>query len=931
MAKTRKRAPASRRAEGEEADSSEKRAAQPARSKDSQAAAPRRRRGPRNRKTDKPAEAAAAPRAESPPKAPVVQAPVKSEAPQLRFVPAPPAPAGSDTDFGAGIFDDEPASHVAAPAAPQRPAETEDRPDVFDTGTRAAPASFEPDVFDAGTAEAPASDRGGAVPAASGDVAESIDHENELLARREKAAAARKDRRSRKSRKQRLEEEAEVIAALKRERERMAMMRDPELAAPELASSSAAVSDAAAEHFEEVVSEVFDPAQDARTERATDEGVENFAGDEDADDGSEAAVAEAPSDEPQERRGRRRRRRRRPGAPPEIAPAPEADEDSVPTEDDLEESPVAFDVDGEFEEVMVEDAESAEDEAPRPVSGERQEMLINVADAEECRIAIMRAGRLDELYIERASASSNVGNIYKGRVTNVEPSIQAAFVDFGLPTHGFLHISDLHPQYFPDSRGEPEQVGKKTPRRHRPPIQNCLRRGQEVIVQVIKEGIGTKGPTLSTYISIPGRFLVMMPGMDQLGVSRKIDDDEKRRKMRDILAQLSLPKNMGFIVRTAGVDRPKRDLQRDLNYLSRLWKKVAVRIKKEPAPAAIYKESDLVIRTIRDVFDSNLQRIIVDSPAVAGRVREFLAIASPRTHDVVEVYEGREPLFYKYGIEAEIERLHSKYVPLPCGGSLVIESTEAMVAIDVNSGRFRVHDDAEETAFRVNLEAVDEIARQLRLRDLGGLIVCDLIDMTADRHRRVVARTLNDALKKHKERAKVLPISRFGLLEMTRQRQGPSLFKSLFRECPRCSGSGRVKAPESVALDLMRQIRIASHQEGVARIDVRASTPVANDLLNRKRIQLADIERAAAQTICINGVDDFLVDQFEMTCSDRRGRDVYTARSGMRHVEHGPAPLAPPNRMPQGSPRPNGSAPHGQPRRHGEGRGRRRGGRRRRR
>lgn len=510
-------------------------------------------------------------------------------------------------------------------------------------------------------------------------------------------------------------------------------------------------------------------------------------------------------------------------------------------------------------------------------SSEPREMLINVAEAEECRIAILRDGRLDELHIERAASSSNVGNIYKGRVTNVEPSIQAAFVDFGLPAHGFLHISDLHPQYFPDGKGEPELVGKKTPRRQRPPIQNCLKRGQEVIVQVIKEGIGTKGPTLSSYVSLPGRFLVMMPGMDQLGVSRKIEDEEKRRKTRELLSQLSLPKEMGIIVRTAGVDRLKRDLQRDLNFLTRLWKKVAQRIKNDPAPAEIYKESDLVIRTIRDVYDSSLQRIVVDSPLVANRVREFLSIASPRSQDVVEVYEGAEPMFHRYGIEAEIDRLHSKTVPLPCGGSIVIEQTEAMVAIDVNSGKFRVPENAEETSYRVNLEAVDEIARQLRLRDLGGLIVCDLIDMGQERHRRTVERRLSEALRKHKERAKVLRISKFGLLEMTRQRQRPSLTRSTFRECPRCGGSGRVKAPESVALDVMRRIRLASHRESVAFIDVRVATPVANDLLNRKRLQLSDLERSSGQTIRIQGVESFAVNQVLITCTDRRGREVQSA------------------------------------------------------
>lgn len=538
-------------------------------------------------------------------------------------------------------------------------------------------------------------------------------------------------------------------------------------------------------------------------------------------------------------------------------------------------------------------------------------MLVNVSDGDECRIALLREGRLEELYIERTTSASNVGNIYKGRVTNVEPSIQAAFIDFGLSMHGFLHISDLHPMYFPDSKGEPELVGKKTPRRQRPPIQACVRPGQEVIVQVIKEGIGTKGPTLTSYISLPGRFLVMMPHMEQLGVSRKIEDEEQRRKMRESLSQLSLPKGMGFILRTAGVDRPKRDLQRDLNFLSRLWKKVEKRIESEPAPASLYKESDLVIRTIRDVYDASLRRILVDSKTVADRVREFLAIASPRSQNIVEDYTPLEPMFHRYGIEVEIDKLHSKHVPLPCGGSLIIESTEALVAIDVNSGRFRIPENAEETAYRVNLEAVDEIARQLRLRDLGGLIILDLIDMNQEKHRKAVEKRLGDALKKHKERAKLLRISRFGILEMTRQRQRPSLTKGMFRECPRCAGSGRVKAVESVVLEVMRQIRLASHTNGVASIDVRVAPAVAADLLNRKRHTLTDLERAGTQSIRIHSEADFAVDQVQVSCTDRRGREVPGASAASGPAA--PRPQEPPGNQRSGWQQGHRGPQHGRP------------------
>jgi len=401
----------------------------------------------------------------------------------------------------------------------------------------------------------------------------------------------------------------------------------------------------------------------------------------------------------------------------------------------------------------VPDDDDSEEDTP---STAHRTMVINIAHGDplqgggECRIAVLENGRLEELYIERQSAESHVNSIYKGRVTNIEPSIQAVFIDFGLPKHGFLHISDVHPQYFPEGhnprgRGPEarapeghgpkghggyavagEDVGKKIPRRDRPLVQHCFRRGQEVIVQVTKEGVGTKGPTLTTYLSIPGRYLVMMPGLGRVGVSRKIEDPTLRRQMRDTLSQLPLPDGMGFILRTAGLGRTKRELTRDLQYLNRLWKIITDRIKKLRTPAELYQESDLVIRTIRDVLTSDFDRIVVDDEATAHKAQEFLKIAMrPGRHaqapgNMVEIFRGPEPIFHKFGIEQEIERINSRHVPLPSGGSIVIDSTEAMVAIDVNSGRYRAVDDPEESAFRIDLEAAEEIARQLRLRDLGG-------------------------------------------------------------------------------------------------------------------------------------------------------------------------------------------------------------------
>lgn len=507
-------------------------------------------------------------------------------------------------------------------------------------------------------------------------------------------------------------------------------------------------------------------------------------------------------------------------------------------------------------------------------STDARHMLINVSAGDECRIAVTLGGRLEELFIERTASQSHVGNIYKGRVTNLEPSIQAAFVDFGLQQNGFLHISDVQPQYFPNHKGVSESVGKKIPRHSRPPIQKCFRRGQEVIVQVIKEGVGTKGPTLTTYLSIPGRFLVMMPGMSRHGVSRKIEDDQDRQTMRALLKELELPSDMGFILRTAGLDRSKRELQRDLNYLTRLWKAVAERIKKQPSPAELYQESDLVIRTLRDVYTADFSRLLVDDPDTQRKAQEFLHIAMPRTKVVVELFEGSEPLFHRFGIEAEIENISMRHVPLRSGGSIVIDQTEALVAIDVNSGRYRPNSDAEEAAFQINMEAAEEIARQLRLRDLGGLIVCDFIDMRLDKHCRAVERTIRDALKKHKERARILRMSAFGLIEMTRQRRGPALNRSYFADCPQCQGTGHVRMPDSVMLDVMRLIQLAVNHPKVARVQVTASNAVAFALLNNKRKTLAALEATAGKSIEICGSDQFATDRVEYVCEDARGQKL---------------------------------------------------------
>lgn len=366
----------------------------------------------------------------------------------------------------------------------------------------------------------------------------------------------------------------------------------------------------------------------------------------------------------------------------------------------------------------------------------------------------------------------------------------------------------------------------------------------------------------------------MMPGMNRHGVSRRIEDEADRRKMRDHLNQLDLPSGMGFILRTAGLGRTNRELQGDLQYLNRLWKAVVDRIKKNASPAELYQESDLITRTIRDVYTADFTKVIVDDAEAAERTREFLQIAMPRTKPVVELYTDREPLFHRYGIEEEIERINQRHVPLPSGGSLVIDTTEALVAIDVNSGKARVADDADETLYKTNLEAATEIARQLRLRDLGGLIVCDFIDMRHDKQKRAVERALRDALKQHKERARTLKLSSFGLLEITRQRRGPSLKRNIYSDCSHCKGSGIVKLPDSVILDVMRILQLATSHKDVRRVIVTVAGNIAFQILNAKRTVLAKLESETGKQIVIRGAPGFTSDQVTYVCEDERGQPV---------------------------------------------------------
>ncbi len=524
----------------------------------------------------------------------------------------------------------------------------------------------------------------------------------------------------------------------------------------------------------------------------------------------------------------------------------------------------------------------------------KKEMLINASQAEEIRIAILEDGRLEELYTERASQDNYVGNIYKGKIVNLEPGIQAAFVDFGVGRNGFLHISDVEPSYYRQGGYDPDEIAaqekrerQNQPRRrndnvdyggfrpkNKPPIQELFQRGDEVLVQVIKEGIGNKGPTLSTYISIPGRYLVLMPALGRVGVSRKIEDEAERRRLKEYLLELKPPKGLGFIVRTAGAGRSRRELSRDLAYLLRLWKAIVRRIRKAEAPVDIFEESDIITRTIRDIVTSDIDSIVIDGEEHYQRAKEFLKLVMPRQVGCLQHYTGKDPLFHKYKLEDEIVKINQRVVPLEGGGSIVIDQTEALVAIDVNSGTFRYDGNAEESAFRLNLNAAREIARQLRLRDLGGVIVNDFIDMRREKHRRAVEHALRDATKRDRARTKILRTSPFGLIEMTRQRIRPSLKKSVYYDCPCCAGRGVVKSEESMALEVIRLLMLVSQHPKTKTIVVRVYEKVASYLNNQKRKAIIDLEVSGEVRIEIRGSENVYPEHLVIESYDDVGNPV---------------------------------------------------------
>jgi len=469
-------------------------------------------------------------------------------------------------------------------------------------------------------------------------------------------------------------------------------------------------------------------------------------------------------------------------------------------------------------------------------------MLINATQQEELRVALVDGQRLYDLDIESPGHEQKKANIYKGKITRIEPSLEAAFVDYGAERHGFLPLKEIAREYFPASYNS----------HGRPNIKDVLREGQEVIVQIDKEERGNKGAALTTFISLAGSYLVLMPNNPRAGgISRRIEGDD-RTELKEALASLELPDGMGLIVRTAGVGKSAEALQWDLSFRLKHWDAIKKAAESRPAPFLIHQESNVIVRAFRDYLRQDIGEILIDNPKVMEMARQHIsALGRPDFSSKIKLYTGEIPLFSHYQIESQIESAFQREVRLPSGGSIVIDSTEALTAIDINSARATRGGDIEETAFNTNLEAADEIARQLRLRDLGGLIVIDFIDMTPVRHQRAVENRLREAVRQDRARIQISHISRFGLLEMSRQRLSPSLGESSHHVCPRCSGTGTVRDNESLSLSILRLIEEEALKENTQEVHAIVPVPIASYLLNEKRTAVNAIETRQGGVRCV--------------------------------------------------------------------------------
>ncbi|MDR2443231.1 MAG: Rne/Rng family ribonuclease [Deltaproteobacteria bacterium] len=501
-------------------------------------------------------------------------------------------------------------------------------------------------------------------------------------------------------------------------------------------------------------------------------------------------------------------------------------------------------------------------------------IIINAADPEECRVAMLDSeGRLQEYYSDSSLKQLSLSNIYKGVIQNIEPGLQACFVNYGYERNGFLQLADIHPEYFLE-----ESCG-----RH-PDIRRCLRKGQNILVQVMREPSQIKGAGLTTYVSLAGRFIVLTPGRENVGISRRIESDRERVRLRTISDSLPVPDGLSYIVRTVAQDRTKKELAEDLFQVHNLWEDIRRRAQEAPAPSLIYREQDLAIKILRDHYTSDVKEILVDDQATFAKVVEYIKDIAPGQQKIVKYHKEKRPIFARHQLEDQLATIFQNQVKLKSGGSIVITPTEALVSIDVNSGKGTKEDNLEDTAYTTNLEAADEVARQLRLRDLGGLVVVDFIDMREERHRREIEKRIREATKVDKAKTDFSSISKFGLLELTRQRLRPSIETGSHITCPHCQGRGLVKTSEAASLGFLRQAAHMMSKGGFGSLLVKLNPDVAHYLLNYKRLDISRLEERYEARLILTGDPALPPGQFDME-PVRRSQETEPLKPG--HVARG--------------------------------------------
>ena len=587
---------------------------------------------------------------------------------------------------------------------------------------------------------------------------------------------------------------------------------------------------------------------------------------------------EGSSQEPRKAKSGRGRRGRRGGKKQIVAETPNVVAvDLVAAEDDDSaadiESPVEFDgsrhryIDDDYagdlndEDELIDEEQdeedSAEEESPPEEVKRVCKLLINAEEPEECRLALLEDGRLESIHVSTISRTQTKNNIYKAKIVAIEPSLQAAFVDYGTDKNGFLPFSEIHPEYYKQELSDEMLHLVETHQWKKLSILDVIEKGQEILAQVVKEEVGKKGANMTTYLSIPGRCVVLMPGSDSSGISRRISGEEKRSQLRGAMKSIDLPEGIGWIVRTASLDINEEALSRDVKYLMNLWDEIKRKGQELKGVGLVYEDQESVLRFLREHFDPSIEEILVDDRTALEQVKAFIELLPEKQRNVkVRLHQGARPIFNQYSVEDQIESIYQPQVSLPSGGSIVINPTEALVAIDVNSGSTSKGKNFEASIFQANMEAAAELARQLRLRDLGGLIVVDFIDMRNRKHIMAVEKKLKDSMKKDKAKVDFSRISKFGLMQISRQKLGAPIEAGNYRRCEHCKGRGTVRSVETLSLYYLRRIQTGASRKGVGQIECHFPIDVASYLLNNKRCELHEMEKRYGVEIVITARPD---------------------------------------------------------------------------